>query len=346
MLDDSIAFDGETPDERPLGGAEKAFVRLAEALAMREHEVAAFTRCEMAKTVNGVDWLPWDTPRPPWTDVLLAFRKPALLQEIDDAEKKTLWVWNKPDYLNKPVAQAVLEAVRPAIVFTGEFHRRSWKPWREFKNISITPGVGDVYLIDQGEAEEEVLPPPVAITTTHPLHGLDKIVQLWRRGIHPENEAAELHIYSAALMRAKASGEVDPRLAGVFAAISAAESQGIRIKAPMADAAMADAYRAARLHFYPLITGEAYASTLAESQAAGLPAVVLGGGGDTRLIGERVRNGQSAYIAPDDSAVENLSLEILADEGIMYKSLHRDALTLQRGPNWREAAIEFEELWG
>ncbi len=254
-------------------------------------------------------------------------------------------MWNKPDYLNKPAAQAVLEAVRPAIVFTGEFHRRSWKPWREFKIAPITPGVGDVYLMDQGETEDDPLPRPVAITTTHPLHGLDKIVQVWRRGIHPGNEAAELHIYSAALMRAKAGGEVDPRLAGVFAAISAAESQGIQIKAPMADAPMADAYRAARLHFYPLITGEAYASTLAESQAAGLPAVVLGGG-DTRLIEERVRNGQSAYIAPDEAAVENLALEILAKEGIMYKSLHRDALTLQRGPNWREAAIEFEELWG
>jgi len=35
MADDGIAFDGATAEQGPLGGAETAFVALAEALALR-----------------------------------------------------------------------------------------------------------------------------------------------------------------------------------------------------------------------------------------------------------------------------------------------------------------------
>ena len=39
MADDGIVFDGRTPEAGPLGGAEAAFVALADALAARGHRV-------------------------------------------------------------------------------------------------------------------------------------------------------------------------------------------------------------------------------------------------------------------------------------------------------------------
>ena len=41
MADDGIPFDGAMAETAPLGGAETAFVALAEALAARGHVVAA-----------------------------------------------------------------------------------------------------------------------------------------------------------------------------------------------------------------------------------------------------------------------------------------------------------------
>ncbi len=41
MADDGIRFDGTTPELGPLGGAETAFIALAEALARRGHRVLA-----------------------------------------------------------------------------------------------------------------------------------------------------------------------------------------------------------------------------------------------------------------------------------------------------------------
>ena len=45
MADDGIVFDGTTPERAPLGGAEAAFLALAEALAARGHRVLVRNRC-------------------------------------------------------------------------------------------------------------------------------------------------------------------------------------------------------------------------------------------------------------------------------------------------------------
>ena len=78
MIDDSYAFDGATSRMRALGGAEKAFAQLSCALASRGHNVTAINRCEYQSSVEGVLWVPFDTPRPPDNDVIIAFRKPEL----------------------------------------------------------------------------------------------------------------------------------------------------------------------------------------------------------------------------------------------------------------------------
>src|SRR6516165_6680572 len=54
MADDGIAFDGAMAETAPLGGAETAFVALAEALAVRGHQVEARNRCSTAVVYKGV----------------------------------------------------------------------------------------------------------------------------------------------------------------------------------------------------------------------------------------------------------------------------------------------------
>jgi len=58
MADYGIAFDGRSAEAGPLGGAETAFVALAEALAARGHRVEARSQCRAPLTHNGVSWAP------------------------------------------------------------------------------------------------------------------------------------------------------------------------------------------------------------------------------------------------------------------------------------------------
>ncbi len=341
LIDSSHPFDGETSQARPLGGAEKAFAGLATALAARGHEVVAINQCDYQRSVAGVDWLPWNTPRPPEVDVLIAFRKPELLDEVPHAGRHVMWVWGSPRHLNRPANQTILDRRRPTLAFVSDHQKRSWKPWRDFSQKVIRPGLVQAYL--ENPDDKQLDQPPIAVMTTHPKHGMEEIIRLWREGIHPDQPEAELHIYSASLHRAMI-GDVPGELGDpVFQA--ARDAPGVVIKAPLGDGQMARVYEGARLHIYPPIGFEIYCSTLAESQACGLPALVGPmDGNQAPAVGERMHDGRTGYLAPDGAALINLARQLLADDQI-YGSLSRDAKTLQGQRGWDVAAIEFEKLW-
>lgn len=339
LLDDGVPFDGESPDTRPLGGAEKAFARLAAALAAKGHDVTVINRCAAHKIVAGVPWLPWDSPRPPNTDVVIAFRKATLMGEIDEATHRILWLWDPADTLAKEAEKAALARWRPTVVFTGETHARGLKA-DGLRTEVVVPGIADAY------REAFALKPPlVAVVTTHPLHGLQRMVRLWRDRIYPARQAAELHIYSVALRRALDTGTVSDPLKAVYEDVRAAQSDSVMVRPPLADAGMAEAYARARVHFYPVVPREMYASTLAESQAAALPALVHASGGASRQLLERVKNGMTGYFAPDDDAFVNLALALLDVDDRIFTSLSNQARDQQRTRGWSDAAADFEKLW-
>ena len=341
IFDDGFSYDGRTPNERPLGSVEKAVVGLSGALAERGHDVVVVNRITEIVELNGVTWLPWDAPRPPSQDIVVALRKPSLLEEAE-AEKCLIWMWGGCKSLNNPVNRSLLEKYRPALMYVSEAQRRGWKPWRTFPEQVIVPAIGSVFREYQASEEE---PSPLAVTTTHPVHGLQAIIRMWIGNIRPLCPKAELHVYSAVLAKAVETLEPDIKIAAVYEDILGAENSGIQVKRPLPDPEMANIYHRAKVHLYPVISSEVYCGTLAESQASGLPAVVNAAVGQAGAASVHVRNGQTGYLAPDESAFVNLTNEILSEESGIYRTLHRDALALQRHRSWNSAAIEFEAIW-
>src|SRR5580704_17018996 len=74
MADDGIAFDGAMAEAGPLGGAETAFVALAEALAARGHQVEARSNCATPLRHKGVDWAPLANGVPERCDLYIGNR--------------------------------------------------------------------------------------------------------------------------------------------------------------------------------------------------------------------------------------------------------------------------------
>src|SRR5438105_4460456 len=57
IADDGLEFDGATPERRPLGGAEAAFLSLAYREAMPRTEVPAPIAIFTSNPLRGLDWL-------------------------------------------------------------------------------------------------------------------------------------------------------------------------------------------------------------------------------------------------------------------------------------------------
>src|SRR5215472_9776775 len=99
MADDGIAFDGAMAETAPLGGAETAFVALAEALAARGHRVEVRNRCRAAIAHKGVCWAPLSRDFPQTCDLYIGNRSHRVIGLVRRAGRRVLWLHNPAFYL-------------------------------------------------------------------------------------------------------------------------------------------------------------------------------------------------------------------------------------------------------
>ena len=339
LVDDSIPFNGMTPAYQPIGGAEKAFASLPAALARQGHVVRAVNRSPNSLGFENVSWIHWEGRKPPITEVLIAFRKPALLEFTRATKARILWVTGPPDYLHRPQVHDVLDRTNAKLVFLGNIHSEAYRSQGENHVYyrSIAPGVREEYRsIDKMTPED----PPTAVVTTHPKHDLDWLLDLWIERIRPQVPNAQLQVYSAGFKRAETGDKLADDLQPIFEKARAAADHGVTIMAPTGDRDMAKAYLRARVHLYPGSEREMYCSTLAESQAVGLPAVARPVG----AVKERFIDGQSGFLAPDDDAFVENALAMLKDDEA-FESASTTARRGGRGRSWDTAATDFEMLF-
>jgi glycosyltransferase involved in cell wall biosynthesis len=335
MADDGIAFDGRVAETGPLGGAETAFVALAEALAARGHRVAAHSQCRAPLCHNGVGWAPLDDGVADSCDLYIGNRGHRVIGLAPRARQRLFWLHNPARYLKKPRMLWPLARYRPILVVTGDYHAATVPGWVPRGGLEIIPyGVLERFR----HAVERAPPPPRAIFTSNPLRGLDWLLDLWVARIAPEVPGAELHIYAGPSVYGGASS-VAQRMAAVLARADALHASGVRRHAPVGRDQLAAALAEARIMLYRGDPGETFCLALAEAQAIGVPAVVQPIGG----VAERVVDGQTGRIAADDDAFAEAAIAVLRDDEL-WRGWHRGALALQRGLSWDAVAARYEAL--
>lgn len=358
MFDDSVPFDGFTAATKPLGGAEKAFAALAGALAKAGHTVTVTNRCKHALMAEGARWRPWDSTRPQEADVLIALRNPELLGGVRRVDTRVLWVPGDPKYLGNTHNADLLASYAPRLLFLTE--RQAAAYGGRLSAVVAPPGVTKSFFPEKSGAdpypdanhpaipldetekaeEQEELPPPRAIVTTHPQHGLSNILELWHDKINPAKADAKLTVYSSVLAKGMAGEDVPEPIQPVLELVKACADANVEVSAPKGDRIMAEEYRRSRVHLYPGHARDFACWTLRDSQASGLPAVARGLGG----VEDVVDNGQTGFIVPDDEAFANVALQLLTDDGV-YASFNETASAIERRKTWASAADIVTQLW-
>jgi glycosyltransferase involved in cell wall biosynthesis len=335
MADDGIAFDGRTAEAGPLGGAETAFVALAEALAARGHRVLARSRCRAPLDHKGVQWAPLAAGVPDACDLYIGNRGYPVMGLVRHARRRLFWLHNPARYLKKPKNLWRLAWYRPTLVLCGPYHANSVPPWLPCGGRVIIP----YGILDEFRRTEEREPPaPRAVFTSNPLRGLDWLLDLWEREIAPALPEAELHVYSGPAVYG-AGGEAASRMEAVLARADALHESGVRRHKPVRHDELAAVLAQSRVMLYRGDPGEAFCTALAEAQSIGLPAVVQPLG----MVAERVVDGVTGVVAADDGAFAAAAMRLLRDDGL-WRRFHQEALARQRGLSWDEVAARYEAL--
>ncbi|MEQ8709369.1 MAG: glycosyltransferase [Rhodospirillales bacterium] len=341
MLDDSLSFDGYTPASQPLGAAEKIFASLAGALAQLGHEVNVFNRCGFPVRCDGAQWTPLAQANLSDCDLLIAHRKPSLLKQAETAQAKALLVAAPPGYLIRPKAREAVLSTRPHLILQSQMqaddiHHTSFDTIADLPRLVMAPAARPSYLGDRPETQPAG---PVVTTTAHPRHGLTDILRLWIERIAPEAPTAELRVYSMMLNHALLGADYDEDISSCVAMARLAREHRVTVHRPMGDAGMADELLSARLHLHSGNKTDMLALGVHEAQAAGVPVVALPGG----AVSERMTDGETGFLAPDEEAFVNLARLVLSDD-----STHSAALAAARRQNgkrtWENAARELVDF--
>ncbi len=337
MTDDGIAFDGTTPDRAPLGGAEAAFLTVAEALAARGHRVMVRNRCAAPLTHNGVDWAPLDRGLPNACDLYIANRGHRLIGLIPNARRRLFWLHNPGTYLRKWRYVRELWRHRPIIVTTGRYHASTVPRWMPSGGrVSIPYAMPDEFRHATAHTEA---PPPRAIFSSNPLRGLDWLLDLWEQRIHPALPQAELHLYCGPGVYGAVGDRKGEAMRAVLAHADELAAKGVRRFAPLPRGALIEALAQSRVMLYRGDLGETFCLAVAEAQALGVPAVVQALGS----LPERVQDGVTGFVANDDASFARHAIALLSDDAL-WRNQHEAALRLQRGLSSEEVAQHFEAL--
>ena len=337
MADNGIAFDGRTPEHGPLGGAESAFICMAEALASRGHTVRAFSNCEEPVRHNDVDWEPLKTALPETADLYIANRSPALLPLVPRPRRVAFWLHNRAQYLGKLKILPVMWKVRPAMIFSGAYHRSTCPWWTPTGQQIVVPyGIDDRFR----NAEPASAPPgPRAIFTSNPLRSLDWLLDVWERRIRPAVPNAELRIFSGTSTYGAFGDKMAARVRPVLERAAALAAAGVSLRDPVSKDKLVDELRGARVLLYRGDRGETFCLALGESQAMGVPAVVQPIGS----VVERVIDGETGVVADTDETFAAAAIRVLSDDD-EWRRQHDAAVARQRSWSWSDAAAEFEKL--
>jgi len=336
MADDGIDFDGLMAETAPLGGAETAFVALAEALAARGHQVEARNRCSTALVHHGVHWAPLSRDLPHACDLYIGSRSHRVIGLVRRAARRLLWLHNPASYLTKPRNLWRLVRHRPTLVVTGTYHAATIPRWLPCGGREIIPyGVLDRFRT----AAVREPPPPRAIFTSNPLRGLDWLLGVWVERIRPAVPTAELHIYAGGAVYGLVGTPRARRMDEVLAQADALAASGVRRFEPVGRQALATALSGARVMLYRGDPGETFCLSLAEAQAMGVPAVVEPLGSTP----ERVIDGVTGRVAENEDGFVAAAVGLLRDDEL-WRRWHRAALKRQRGLSWDAVGARFEAL--
>lgn len=338
ILDKNHKYDGSSINNKPLDGALKSIILLSEALASIGHVVRVYNNCEGPKVINNVSWNKIDKFDASHSDVWLVHNDPKLLDLIPSKDKKILWLTSSGLKLARPENFSITMKHKPTLIIQGENHVNSIPEGLKSLDATIIPAGQSKYFIENEDLFPSVT--PKALVTSHPLMGLDWIIDIWSKYIHTKLPWAELHVYSHSLYRAVSGEEVPDAYNEIVNIVKKNLRYNVKVNIPKIDKLLINEIRDFRVHLYPSHKFEVSAFSLSETQALGMPAIV-------RPLGsaaEKIYNGKTGFIAESEKLFSEYAIKLLSDL-TYFKTVNKECKNLKQARSWNKVAEEFIQVF-
>ncbi len=342
MLEQSIGFDPKDREARPLGTCQRAFIALAEALVARGHKVEARRNGGIDKDASGVAWRQLDAELPPFggdaVDTVIVWRDPALLSHPSVPAGATIVLWfdGDPGRLNADEVSLVLQEKKVQVIFSDDAQAKAFDAELAKKPIVVKPGATSAFTMASNmhwafESRDEL-----AVTVANTKTGIAQIIRIWDAYVAPKAPKAILEVYAYDLFSAMA-GENDDVSEDIIDLVRGAIDKGVRVLHPKPEADMAETVANARVFLHHGKYGTDHVGQwIVDALGAATPVVSYGG-----IARNRIEDGKTGYIVPDESAYGNITTQLLTDRSF-FASQSEAARNDRR--EWIHVAGELEKL--
>ncbi len=323
FLHDGIPFSGATLRSASMGGTESSIVQLAEALAVRGHDVRVFNGMREIVHEFGVGWYPLsEVHSSARADVGIAVASPRVFRGLR-FRVPILWLHNPTTLWRQIKRGNMVELIRtqPHAVLLGQHHDAHVPRLLPYRSRSIIHHGVHSDFIRRDPAL--TVPAPRALFTSQPYRGLDWLLDLWPE-VRAQVPDAELHVFAPKDHQASANAARDA-------------DAGVIYRGSVSGPELAAELRRARAQLIPGHYDETFCLAAAEAIAMGVPVVTRGIG----ALSERVRDGETGFIAPDREAYVARTVALLSDDRV-WIAMHTASITESAPATWDALAAEWE----
>jgi glycosyltransferase involved in cell wall biosynthesis len=342
-------FNGNTIDQKGLGGSESALLYIARELARRGHMVSVFCTCSQPGNYQGVEYrhsdgfLPYCNAHPQDVGVFSRLYEP-LVQA--NSKIKILWLHDVAGSKYYTAALPELDRYVQRYFVISAWQRQGFIDTFRFdaSRFYLTRNGVDLELFEGSPPRNRFK----LIYINTPFRGLDVLVNLFPflRQAVPE---VELHLYTGMSLYGGQFMEWEEQLRGLYD--HARKMPGVHLCEPLPKAELANELLTSGLSLYPSHFEECCSIASLEVQAAGVPMITS----DLAGLKDTIKNGETGILIPIDNKelksrsqqyqinFLNQAVRLLRDEDAWRALSMNASRNIRDNYSWSRIAMEWEK---
>ena len=332
FIDNSTDLTATSLNIKALDSIQKILINFSIELSEKNHEVTIYNRAKHKKIDKGVKWKNISDLNYNPVDIIIFVQDTDLLKYKVKAKIKFLLLHYKPpDVLNKHTLIDLIKQ-KVCILYSNNYVISSLP-----ENYKYVPKLFLKIGVSENFKETGFFNSPYSnvFVTTHPLKGLDWLIDLWLKYVQNKIPWAELHIYSKLLEPDKPTKNI--KIRNLKLTLDLNKKSGILIKSPLPEKEFISKLSTYKLHLCPSLDNDLQYLSILESQAFGMPVIAR----ETDSIYDCIYNNETGFIVRDKLSFARKIVEVLNDNKL-FSTLRNNSKLNNYVISWKDAATNFE----
>jgi len=335
FLENSIDFTASSLKFKALDSFQRGLIHFSKELVKRNHKVTIYNNTSINKSEDGISWIQLSeiSNQLVVSDILIACNDTDFLDITFNARLKLFWFYSNINTISYENILIKLLKNKFIILYNSDSLISNLPlNFRYIPKIQFKIGVSSGFFKNQNFNLNNCN----ALVTTHPLRGLDWLLDIWINVISLKIPWAEIHIYSHILFKRSFSKNV--KINNLKLKLFKYKNNGIHIKKPQKENDFIQTLSNYRVHINPCNDISQLPISIIESQARGLPVVSR----ENNIIHDYVYHNETGFITSNPYNFSKKIIDLLSDNSLFLR-INNNVKLNNKIINWKTVVESFEK---